>query len=255
MTQPLESTIAPKPFIVDDGTSRRLQFSELDLQSEMRIADPYALTIPYTRLMMGFLLFQPYPCHIVIVGLGGGSLTKFCHRQLRTTRTTTLEVNHHIISFRELFHVPAPDVRTRIVHADAFDYFANTKEWMDVVLFDGCDAEGTAPVFCNADFYQRVRRRLRPGGLLAANVCGSRSLMDAHEHLIRDAFTDQVIVAPIQVETNRVAFAFNAPWRKPDWNSIRFNARQLARQHQLDFPHFADQLERCYQRSPAKRIG
>ena len=36
--------------------------------------------------MMGFLLFKPQPRSIGMIGLGGGSLAKFCYRYLSRTR-------------------------------------------------------------------------------------------------------------------------------------------------------------------------
>ncbi len=235
-----------RPFITDDGVNRRLHFGALDVQSDMRIDDPIALQMAYTRKMMAFLLFQPYPRQVVIVGLGGGSLTKFCHRQLRTTRITTVEISAEVIDLAQRFGLPASDTRMRIVHADAVEHFEATREWADVVMLDGCDEGGLAPAFCSEMFYRRVRMRLRPCGLLVVNLCGSESLMQTHERLITEAFNGQVIVQSIRNETNRIAFAFTDPWRKPDWSAMRVHAQQLARQHQLDFPGFARLLQQSY---------
>ena len=69
-----------KPFIVDDGCTRQLYFSGCFVQSSMRLDDPFDLDFAYTRKMMAFLLFVPDPGHVLMVGLGGGSLAKFCHR-------------------------------------------------------------------------------------------------------------------------------------------------------------------------------
>jgi hypothetical protein len=39
----------------------------------MRLKEPYALDLEYTRAMMGFLLFRREPSDIALIGLGGGS--------------------------------------------------------------------------------------------------------------------------------------------------------------------------------------
>ena len=54
------------------------------IQSAMRLDDPFALALDYTRCMMAFLLFHPEPREALMIGLGGGSLAKFFHRRLRT---------------------------------------------------------------------------------------------------------------------------------------------------------------------------
>lgn len=86
-----------KPFVIDDGELRKLHFSLAYVQSAMELNNPYALNIAYTRKMMAFLMFLPRPKHVLIVGLGGGSLTKFCHRELPRTRITTVEVDADVI--------------------------------------------------------------------------------------------------------------------------------------------------------------
>src|SRR2546425_2346841 len=55
------------------------------IQSSMRLDDPFALALDYTRCMMAFLLFHPQPREVLMIGLGGGSLPKFFHKNLRKT--------------------------------------------------------------------------------------------------------------------------------------------------------------------------
>ena len=42
-----------KPFIYETATSKNLHFCISDIQSCMRISDPNALALEYTRTMMG----------------------------------------------------------------------------------------------------------------------------------------------------------------------------------------------------------
>lgn len=95
-----------KPFVVDDGTTRQLLFSLDFIQSSMRLDDPCALDFAYTRKMMACLLFVPTPEHLLMVGLGGGSLAKFCHRHLPQTRITVLEIDPDVIALGRAFAGP-----------------------------------------------------------------------------------------------------------------------------------------------------
>jgi spermidine synthase len=242
-----------KPFVVDDGLTRRLYFTLSYVQSEMDLKEPDALNIAYTRKMMAFLLFLPRPKHVMIVGLGGGSLTKFCHRKLARARVTTIEISDDVIALGELFGVPPPDERLSIIHADATEYLATTDERADVILLDGCDKQGVAPVFCDAGFYQNVRARLKPGGMLVMNLVGSGETSRTHISLISDAFLDRVIVQDVSADGNRVAFAFNEPGFSPHWPSIERDAKKLEQQYGLDFTAFARKLQRSYQRQSQGR--
>jgi hypothetical protein len=64
--------------------------SQCSVQSVMNLDEPHALVSAYTRKMMGFMLFKPSPKRIVMLGLGGGSLAKFCYRYLPKTQITVV---------------------------------------------------------------------------------------------------------------------------------------------------------------------
>lgn len=246
----------PKPFVVDDGTVRRLHFSLDYVQSEMNVKDPHALAFSYTRKMMAFLLFTPQPRHVVIVGLGGGSLTKFCQRQLPRTRVTTVEIDDDVIAFSTLFDVPVQDERVRVIHADAAKYFVTTHDCADVVLIDGCDRYGVAPALGNKRFYQTLRQRMSPDGMLVMNLIGPAYIRLAHLRFISEAFSGRLMLQEVSCGGNRLVFAFNNPAFRPDWPSIRRLAEPLARRHGLDFPdlakklHCSEQLQAVGTRNP-----
>lgn len=226
--------VYPRPFVLDNGQVRRLHFSLRLVQSEMRIDAPDELTLAYTRRMMGFLLFNPTPKHVVIVGLGGGSLTKFCHRALSRCRLTTLEVSAGVIACRPWFMIPPDDERLRIVHADAADYFASTSDGADAILLDAYDEDGVAPQVCSAAFYGNVRRHLKPNGLLVANIVGHGLVADTHIDLIRQSLDNRIVIVDVNSDGNRIVFGFNSPYHPPAWNALERTARELDDRHGLD---------------------
>lgn len=168
--QPASHRHDDTPLVRTSGQRRTLEFSPGDIQSEMLLARPSALVLDYTRAMMGFVLFAPRPCHIVMVGLGGGSLAKFCHRHLPQARITVLEVRADVIALRAQFCMPPDDARLRVLHVDAADWLRDTPDAADVILVDGFDRGGLPASLCSAAFYASCRRSLQPGGVLVANI-------------------------------------------------------------------------------------
>ena len=161
----------PAPPLVRTRRGRRtLEFVPGDIQSEMLLARPLALTLAYQRAMMGFALFVPAPRRIVMVGLGGGSLAKFCHRHFPEAHITVLEIRADVIALRDDFCVPPDGPRFSVVHADAAGWLAAHPGAADVLLVDGFDARGLPERLADAAFYADCRRALRPGGVLVANV-------------------------------------------------------------------------------------
>ena len=160
----------PPPLVATRGNRRTLEFMPGNVQSEMRLSDPSALVLAYTRALMCFALFVPQPRHIVMVGLGGGSLAKFCYRHFPDTAITVIELRADVIALREQFCVPPDDARFRVVHADAVDYMAQLAGSADVLVVDGFDERGLPPVLGSPKFYADCRRALRPGGVLVKNI-------------------------------------------------------------------------------------
>ncbi|MGH8445769.1 MAG: spermidine synthase [Solimonas sp.] len=236
-----------KPFVVDDGKARRLHFNLDFVQSEMALDDPYALNFVYTRKMMSFLLFVPKPKHIVIVGLGGGSLSKFCWRQLPQAKVTTVEIDGDVLAFSKLFEMPPPDDRMRVLHADAADYFATAEERADVVLIDGCDREGVAPALCSDAFYQNIARNLRPRGMLVMNLIGPAHVAETHLRHMASAFSGRILLRKVSIGGNRLLFAFKDARYIPDWSAIQDAAKGLEEAYGLDFPGFARKLRHSQQ--------
>lgn len=224
-----------QPFALDGVRSRRLHFGLRYVQSEMLMDYPDALTLTYTRQMMAFLPLLPEPRELMIVGLGGGSLTKFCYRHLPRTRITTVEINPQVIEFGRLFHLPAEDARNRIVLADAADYLSGLDAPLDVVLLDGCDAQGTARRFCSAEFFEDLRNRLSPEGVAVINLIGVPSRASHLLDDICDAFDDQVLVLNPHANDNRLVFAFRQPCSRLDWDGAEQRAMALTKACRLDF--------------------
>ncbi|MHB1187226.1 MAG: fused MFS/spermidine synthase [Thiobacillus sp.] len=237
----IETGCYGKPFIVEDGQTRRLHFSLDLIQSAMRFDDPYALEFAYTRKMMAFLLFVPNPEHVLMVGLGGGSLAKFCHRHLPGTRLTVVEVNPDVIALRAEFQVPE-DKRLAIIQADAAEYLPAAEGDTDVLLLDGFDSKGIAPTFLNRDFYQAARRRLRPGGVLVANFAESRKYWSRHQALLNEAFAGRVRWGTVPGGDNHIAFAFAEAGCSFDWEGLEERADALADRFPLDFPALVHSL-------------
>ena len=100
-----------RPFVVQTPESKTLQFSEREIQSRMSLLNPDALDIEYTRMMMGFLVFNSAPKQISMIGLGGGSLPKFCYRYLPGADIEVVEIDPAVIALRDTFSIPQDNER------------------------------------------------------------------------------------------------------------------------------------------------
>jgi spermidine synthase len=66
-----------RPHVYQDGDSVTMQFQIGEIQSEMLASNPNFLVLSYTRTMMAFQFFREAPERITMIGLGGGSMSKW----------------------------------------------------------------------------------------------------------------------------------------------------------------------------------
>jgi len=197
----------PPPQVRTVGDQRLLEFQPGQVQSAMRLSRPDELVLSYNRAMMCFVLFQPQPQHIVMVGLGGGSLAKFCYRHLPHCRITVLELDPAVIALREQFAIPRDNARFRVVQADAVEYMAQLAGSADVLLVDGFDADGLPPALGSAGFYADCRRALRPGGVLVANIFSYDPHYRAMVQRLRQVFQGRICAFNGMAGNNHILFA------------------------------------------------
>lgn len=177
-----------RPYVHDSLDSRSLHFSIGEIQSRMQLGAPDALDLDYTRTMMGLLLFKPQPARIAMIGLGGGSLAKFCHRHLPVATIVVVEINPHVIALRESFQVPDDSARFQVVQGDGAAFVRDTHERFDVLLIDAFDADGMPDAIGAQRFYDDAHDVLAPGGLLVINLHAGHPHCPVYVERIRRSF-------------------------------------------------------------------
>ncbi len=243
----------PKPFVIDDGKSRFLYFNVRLMQSEMSLKAPNDLAIRYTQKMMAFLLFQPRPKRIALIGLGGGSLVKFCYHRMPGTHMTAVELNPEVIAFRDTFLVPPDNERLRIINGDGAAFLETTDKGLDVLLVDAFDKTGFAPSLANREFFENAYAKLAGNGVLVINLAGEK---ESYAGLIGEAmhvFDDQVIVISVPDDGNHVLYAFKETYFEPRWRWLHNYAKELRAKFGLDFPAFVQKMERSSKLGLARR--
>ena len=194
----------PTPFIHDEEGTVTLYFKVGSVQSQMREDAPHDLLLTYTRTMMTFLQFNPSPRYITMIGLGGGSMAKWCHRHLPDTDITIVEINPQVIALRDRFYIPEDDHRFRVLCENGADYVAIAPETTDVLIVDGYDINGLPPELCSQRFYDDCYRALTSCGLMVVNLCDWDDQVDITR--IRKSFGDQIFVVTPE-DGNAVVFA------------------------------------------------
>ncbi len=233
---------------------RSLHLGSDTVQSSMKLADPYALVLSYTRAMMAFLLFRPCPEHVLMIGLGGGSLPKFVYRYLPATRTTVLEREPRVIAIaRQYFQVPPDDERFRVLSAEGAAWVADHPACCDVLMVDGYDGREQGAELSSEDFYASARRALNDAGVLVVNLWSSDSRFDVYLQRIESVF-ESVVCLPAERRGNMAVLAFRQSPGQPRWDDLRAAARSLQTLYGLEFINFVEALRESNPRSAARLL-
>jgi spermidine synthase len=191
----------------------------------MRLRDPHALELEYTRAMFAFLLFVPKVRDLLLIGLGGGSIAKFVHRHLPDTRLQAVEINPDVIAAARTYFLLPEDDRRLSVHArDGAVFLADRPESFDVLLVDGYDARRIVEDLSSPAFYTQCLQGLRPGGCAGFNLWGSDSQFDLYLARIEAVFGHRALLLPAEKRGNIQVFAFRQPWPVLDWPSLHARA-------------------------------
>lgn len=225
-----------------DGV-RSLHLGGDAIQSAIRLDQPEALELHYTRAMMGFMLFNPNPLDILMIGLGGGSVARFVHGRMEATRMTAVELNPRVVQVaRSYFGLPDDDDRLRVVVEDGAAYVPANEASADVLLLDAFNDGETVTALCTQRFFDHCYAALRPGGVFVVNFMMDEPKRDAFTMRIERAFERRVVCMPAGDRVNMIVFGLKTDARRLPIETLTREAARLQRRFGLPFPKFVRDL-------------
>lgn len=208
----------PEVNFSDEGPLRHLHLGSPWVQGSMLLSAPTVLVHEYIQRMMAWLLFVEQDtvserCAVQL-GLGAGSLTKFCYKELGM-RTTAMEINPQVIAAcRGWFKLPPNSDRLQVVQGDAAELLQDSRWFgtVDALQVDLYDDDAAAPVLDSADFYRMCRQTLTLEGCMTVNLFGRRASFQHSVEQMTEAFGPEALWAfkPTR-EGNTVVLAQRTP--------------------------------------------
>jgi len=158
--------------VVDDEDSRYLRFDS-SFQSAMFLERPFDTRFEYTDFFHLGLAYRPAARDVLFVGLGGGSAPKRMWRDFRDLRIHVVELDPVVVDVAyEHFRLPR-DPRLTVDVADGRRFLERDDRRWDVIAIDAYFADSIPFHLTTHEFLQLVRSRLKPGGVVLANVIGA----------------------------------------------------------------------------------
>lgn len=158
--------------VTEGDGARHLRFDHSH-QSAIELEDHYVSRIRYPNYMHLALALKPDAKRVLVIGLGGGAITKRFWRDYPAMIVDTVEIDPVVVDVaRRYFWLPE-DERLNVYVEDGRRYVQTTDETYDIVIVDAYYADALPFHLTTQEFLQEVKAVMSPDGVLAYNVISS----------------------------------------------------------------------------------
>ncbi len=205
-------------YVIQNGDQREMWFKEdgqYFLQSRLNLETRESPVLIYSKMMLTSLLFQSAPKKILMMGLGGGSISSVLHRVFPETHIDVVEVDPNVIDICKRFFYLRESKNYQIHPMDARIFIKNQigKSTYDLILMDAYKS-GSVPFHLKTEeFYEEILEVLSPDGVVASNLYGKSNLKKSSDRTTFDTmfgnlyfFEDPDRVATVLIATNQERF-------------------------------------------------
>ena len=181
-------------------------------QSCMYKSDPQKLVFNYTKLLFSSLLaLKDEPKNVLIIGLGGGTMSNAIHQLYPTAKIENIDIDPAVLKvarkyfgFLENEHVTASAQDGRIFIKRA----ALKKKTYDWIILDAYNGDYIPEHLMTKEFLEETKKLLTPNGVLSANTFSVSQLYDYESETYHQVFGDFFNVKN-QRNSNRIILTTN----------------------------------------------
>jgi spermidine synthase len=177
-------------------------------ESSMKLSDPGALTVEYTRLMTLGIAYPPKLERILEIGLGGGRTVSYLKAALPDTAILAVEIDKDVVDLAKKYFRFAESASLRSVVSDGRSFLMRDNDRWDVILIDAYRGPFVPFHLLTKEFYTLVKSRLAPGGVVVQNIEPSTMLFDSATATLASVFRS---VDLYDGGGNVVAVGYDAP--------------------------------------------
>lgn len=203
-----------KVFVVeDDAGIRRLRF-ELDGvdQSAVKLGDPDQLVFAYQKALGAAVALRPDAKRVLVIGIGGGTFPMYFRKHRPNAVIDAVDIDPVVVQVARDELGFKEDAKLKVHIGDGRKFIEDSQETWDLVVLDAYGQDNIPMRLATRQFLDAVKRRVAPGGMVAANLWSERAntrylgMLRTYEAV----FPEVHVVAPAQSES-RIVLAFPEP--------------------------------------------
>lgn len=216
--------------VKERGGQRCLLFSvkrENRNQTCIDLDQPDRIVFPYVRMTLAGLLVNPEPRRVLMIGLGGGTLSNVLLALYPEVELDLVEVDQAVVNVaRKYFDLQEPE-NTRVHTIDGRVFIRRAalrnQSW-DLIILDAFTGEYIPEHLMTLEFLKDTGTVLSPGGVVVANTFATSRLYEYESATYAAAFSE-LLNLKMPGTGNRVLVASNTAL--PDNKTLMNNAMAL----------------------------
>ena len=175
-------------------------------QSCLVKSQPQQLVFNYTKLLMTSLLVMPEPKRILIIGLGGGTMSNALAQLYPQSKIDNVEIDQAVIKVARNFFGFVESDNVKAYNQDGRIYIKRAllkKQQYDWIILDAFNGDYIPEHLMTQEFLQETKALLSDDGILSANTF-SLSDLYAHESATYKAVFGDFYQVNNQTNANRI---------------------------------------------------
>jgi len=229
--------------IVEANGVRSMHFGTSSRQSSFLVADPERLHLTYVRSMSLGLVFCPDAKQVLMVGLGGGSLTQFLLNHYQSCAMTVLEKRRDVVSASIKYFDLSPDERMQLLIGDGGNFIRqqalSNKTTYDLLVVDAFDHCAMADSVRGNVFFNKCKEIMSLSGIMIINLWGSqRAAFQENANNLLRVFERRVCFLPVKGRANVIAFCFSPHYPQLAHKTVLKQALFLERSYNIEMSLF-----------------
>ena len=201
-------------------------------ESITNLRDPDDLPVHYTRFMPLALAYPETPARILMIGLGGGSISTYLGRAMPETAIDTVEIDPGVINAAKRYFGIQENERVKYLAGDGRVFLNRNKQLYDLILVDAFHGGYVPFHLLTKEFYTLIKQRLAPDGAAAFNVHDGTKLYVSTIKTLGEVFPAVHLYPTGEGEVITVATAQPAP----SDDTLKTRAAALQQRHGFRYP-------------------
>jgi len=190
-------------------------------------SDPQKLVFNYTKLLFSSLLMIDEPKRVLIIGLGGGTMSNTIHQLYPEAQIDNVEIDPAVITVARDYFGFFENDNVRSITQDGRIFIkraALKKQQYDWIILDAFNGDYIPEHLMTKEFYQETKALLSDDGVLAANTFSVSKLYQHESATYHAVFGDFYNVAN-RKNSNRIILTNNHTL--PNKEQIESRAKKL----------------------------